>query len=157
MHNGEVITQGLPRSGPRQPDLTTPIYGALAGALLMTALVAVWYLGWKAIGLPFPPFDVFDWFVRALPGAFVTRVIETNVVVARALGVSSIGSAAKITDQIMAVGGLIVAAAVAGATLFATMRHSSESASETGAIFGAIFGGLAMTAAASLHRVPSLL
>jgi DMSO/TMAO reductase YedYZ molybdopterin-dependent catalytic subunit len=152
-----VITQRLPRSGPRQPDLTTPISGALAGALLMTALVAFWYLGWKTVGLPFPPFDVFDWFVRALPGAFVTRVIETNVVVARALGVSSIGSAAKITDQIMAVGGLIAAGAVAGATLFAIMRHSSESASETGMIFGAIFGGLAMTAAASLHRVPSLL
>ena len=60
--------------------------GALAGALLTAALLAISYSGWKIAGLPFAPFDVFDWIVRALPGAFVTRVIELNVVIARALG-----------------------------------------------------------------------
>jgi DMSO/TMAO reductase YedYZ molybdopterin-dependent catalytic subunit len=150
-----VITQGLPRSVPRQPDLTTPIYGALAGALLMTALVAVWYLGWKTFGLPFPPFDVFDWFVRALPGDFVTRVIEVNVAVGRALGASSIGSAAKIADQIMAVGGVIVVGTLAGAALFALARLSGEPTGFLGLVIGGVAGGLVVVAEMSLARVPA--
>jgi DMSO/TMAO reductase YedYZ molybdopterin-dependent catalytic subunit len=155
VHDGEVITQRFPRSVPRQPDLTTPIYGALAGALLMTALVAVWYLGWKTIGLPFPPFDVFDWFVRALPGGFVTRVIELNVVVGRALGASSIGSAAKIADQIMAVGGVIAAGTLLGAVLFALARLSGEPPGFLGLVIGGAAGGLVVVAEISLARVPT--
>src|SRR4030095_5324352 len=101
-HEGEPITEPSARSAPRQPDLTTPLHGALAAALLTATLVAIWYFAWKTVGLPFAPFDIFDWFARALPGGFVTRVIEINVVVARALGASSIGSAGKTADQVMA-------------------------------------------------------
>ena len=154
MHDGEVITQPLPRSVPRQPDLTTPAYGALVGALLTTALVAVWYFGWKAFGLPFAPFDIFDWLVRALPGPFVTRVIEINVVVARALGASSIGSAAKAADQVTAVGGLIAAGALAGAALFALMRLSGEPPGFIGLLVGIIAAVLTVAAEISLNRVP---
>jgi DMSO/TMAO reductase YedYZ molybdopterin-dependent catalytic subunit len=130
------------------------MYGALAGTLLTTALVAVWYCGWKAVGLPFAPFDIFDWFVRALPGAFVTRVIEINVVVAHALGASSIGSAAKAADQAMAVGGLIAAGALAGAALFALMHLSGEPPGFIGLLVGIIAAVLTVAAEISLNRMP---
>ena len=42
--------------------------GILVGALLSAPLVAAFYLGWKLGGLPFVPFDLFDWIARELPG-----------------------------------------------------------------------------------------
>ena len=155
MHDGEVITLGLPRSVPRQPDLTKPIHGALTGALLTAALVAVSYCGWKIAGLPFAPFDAFDWIVRMLPGAFVTRVIETNVVIARALGVSSIGAAAKTGDQVIALSGLLAIGVTSGALLFVLLRLSNEPALLFGAILGTMLGGLVLIAEIRLQRLPA--
>ena len=129
--------------------------GALVGALLTAALVAVSYGGWKIAGLPFAPFDVFDWIVRALPGAFVTRIIELNVAIARALGVSSISAAAKAGDQMLALSGLLVIGVVSGALLFALLRLSNEPALLFGAILGAMLGGLALVAEVRLQRLPA--
>jgi DMSO/TMAO reductase YedYZ molybdopterin-dependent catalytic subunit len=154
VHDGEVITQTSARSIPRQPDLTKPIHGALVGVLLTAALVAVSFCGWKVAGLPFAPFDVFDSIVRALPGAFVTRVIELNVVIARALGVSSIGAAAKAGDQVMAVSGVLATGMVSGALLFGLLRLSNEPARLFGGILGAMLGGLALIAEIHLQRLP---
>ena len=153
MHDGEAITQPS-RNIPRQPDLTTPLHGALAGALLTAALVGISYCGWKTAGLPFAPFDIFDWIVRGLPGAFVTRVIELNVLAARALGVTSISAAAKAGDQALALLGVLSAGVVSGALLFALLRLSSEPALLFGAILGAILGGLALMAETHLQRLP---
>ena len=50
--------------------------GASAGALLTAPLVAVSYLAWKVGGLPFAPFDIFDWMARALPGSVVTFGVD---------------------------------------------------------------------------------
>jgi hypothetical protein len=36
--------------------------------MLTASLIAVFYLAWKVAGLPFVPFDVFDWMTRILPG-----------------------------------------------------------------------------------------
>jgi len=127
--------------------------GALTGALLTTALVAVSYCGWKIAGLPFAPFDVFDWIVRMLPGAFVTRVIEINVAVARVFGVSNIGAAAKAGDQALALAAVVFAGAVSGALLFALLRLSNEPALLFGAILGALVGGLALIAEVHLQRL----
>jgi DMSO/TMAO reductase YedYZ molybdopterin-dependent catalytic subunit len=138
----------------QDPDLTTPAYGALAGALLTAALVAVWYFGWKALGLPFAPFDIFDWLVRTLPGGLVSRVIELEVVITRALGASSISAAAKTGDQVLAVTAILFVGAAAGAMLFALVRLSNEPAGFLGLIAGGIFGVLAILAEVSLHRVP---
>jgi hypothetical protein len=52
-------------------------------------LIAVSYLGWKLFGLPFVPFQVFDWVARKLPGSIVTFGIDALVAVIRALSLSS--------------------------------------------------------------------
>jgi DMSO/TMAO reductase YedYZ molybdopterin-dependent catalytic subunit len=133
--------------------VTKPIHGALTGALLTAALIAVSYAGWKIAGLPFAPFDVFDWIVRLLPGPFVTRVIETNVLIARAIGVSSIGATTKAGDQVIALTGLVVTGAVSGALLFMLLQLSNEPALLFGAILGAILGCLSLIAEAHLRRL----
>ena len=135
--------------------MSCKLSGALAGALLTAALLAISYSGWKIAGLPFAPFDVFDWIVRALPGAFVTRVIELNVVIARALGVSSISAAAKAGDQMLALSGLLVIGVVSGTLLFALLRLSNEPALLFGAILGAMLGGLALVVEVRLQRLPA--
>ena len=40
--------------------------GALVGAMLTTAFLAVSFLGWTALSLPFLPYDLFDWIARGL-------------------------------------------------------------------------------------------
>ena len=54
---------GISASG--RPGLVT---GALVAAMLTASLIAVFYLAWKVAGLPFVPFDVFDWMTRLLLG-----------------------------------------------------------------------------------------
>jgi HAE1 family hydrophobic/amphiphilic exporter-1 len=108
------------RSDP-PPHKTTPVQGAWAGLVLTATLVAVSFLGWKAIDLPFAPFDIFDWIVRLLPGGVVTFAIETSVAISRVFGVTNIGAAAKAGDQILAIAGLLATGAAAGAVLFALL------------------------------------
>ena len=129
-------------------------HGALAGLLLTAALVAVSFLGWKAAGLPFAPFDIFDWIVRLLPGAVVTFAIESSVAIARVLGVTNIGVAAKLGDQILAIALLLSVGVLAGAVLFTILSMSGEPALAFGGILGAMLGGLALIAEQRLHRLP---
>ena len=128
-------------------------HGALAGALLTAPLIAVWYLGWALAGLPFAPFDLFDWAVRALPGPIVTFGIDSTVALSRALHLSQLAAAAKTFEQALAVGGLFLSGVIAGAVLFSLLRLSDEPALLLGAILGAILGGLALLVEHQLNRL----
>lgn len=123
--------------------------------LLTAALVAVSFLGWKAAGLPFAPFDIFDWIVRLLPGGLVTSAIESSVAISRTFGVTNISAAAKAGDQGLAIAGLLATGVVAGAVLFAVLSLSGEPALLFGGILGAMLGGLALIAEYRLQRLPS--
>src|SRR5258707_337459 len=92
--------------------------GASVGALLTAPLVAVSYLGWRVAGLPFAPFDIFDWIARELPGPGVTVGVDSLVNVSRFFQMSSTGAAAKTAEQTMAIAMVVVVGAVAGAVLF---------------------------------------
>ena len=123
--------------------------------MLTAALVAVSFLGWKLAGLPFAPFDIFDWIVRLLPGGVVTFAIESSVAVSRLFGVTNIGMAAKAGDQVFAIALLLVAGAVSGAALFSLLSLSDESALLFGGILGAMVGGLVLIVEQRLQRLPS--
>ena len=82
-------------------------HGALVGATLTAAFVAVSFLGWTAAGLPFLPFDLFDWTARILPGSVVTAGIDSTVAISRALDATSLGAAAKTVEQAEAIGGVL--------------------------------------------------
>ena len=51
-------------------------YGALLGGVTTLALVALFFLGEQFAGLPFVPFDLFDWLARVLPGDVITLGID---------------------------------------------------------------------------------
>ena len=75
-------------------------FGLLAGA----ASVAVTYLGHRLAGLPYLPFDVFDWLARTLPGGLVAHTIDAMVAVIRGLRLGPTASTAKMAEQGLALG-----------------------------------------------------
>lgn len=75
--------------------------GALVGAMLTPPLLALFYLGDQLAGLPFVPFDLFDWLARILPGEVIRRAIRAMVDVIRGLNLDETSSAAKSIEQMM--------------------------------------------------------
>ncbi len=115
--------------------------GALVGALVTAPLIAVSYPGWKLGGLPFPPFDLFDWVARRLPGSLVTFGIDLLIKIIRVLGLGRTDTAAKTAEQLMGIAGFFIAGIVAGAVLFAILRgRGSASAYAFGGVLGALSG-----------------
>jgi DMSO/TMAO reductase YedYZ molybdopterin-dependent catalytic subunit len=108
---------GISASGP--PGLVT---GALIAAMLTASLIAVFDLAWKVAGLPFVPFDIFDWMTRILPGQVLAAGIGAMVTVIRALNLGPTAAAAKAAEQAMGIGGTFFTGTIAGTILFSIIR-----------------------------------
>lgn len=138
----------------RKPGFGT---GLLVGLFLTAPLVAIFYAAWKLAGLPFVPFQVFDWTTRILPGGVITFGIDTMVKTIRMLGIGDTSSAAKLAEQSMAIVVFLVIGAVAGALLFALLRLLRSRASVfPGVVVGALLGAAAVAVARSLGRVEAV-
>jgi DMSO/TMAO reductase YedYZ molybdopterin-dependent catalytic subunit len=96
--------------------------GALVGVMLTAALIAVLYAAWRTAGLPFVPFDVFDWLTRVLPGRLIAFGIGSMVALIRALNLGPTSVVAKAVEQAMGIAGLFLTGIVAGAILFVVLR-----------------------------------
>lgn len=96
--------------------------GLFVAAMVTAALIAILYFGWTVIGLPFAPFDVFDWLTRVLPGRVIATGIHTMVVVIRGLHLGPTATAAKAAEQAMGIIGLFATGLVAGMILFGVVR-----------------------------------
>lgn len=107
-------------------DLPGVVAGALVGALLTLAAVAVLFLGRGLAGLPFVPFDAFDWLARTLPGSLVTSAIDTMVSAIGSVGIEEISGTAKVLEQGMAVGLALLAGAALSALAFWAARFSER-------------------------------
>jgi DMSO/TMAO reductase YedYZ molybdopterin-dependent catalytic subunit len=127
--------------------------GALVGAIVTAPFTALSYLGWKLLGVPFVPFDLFDWVARALPGPIVTMGIDLAVTVAQALPFRT-ADAAKTGEQLIAIVIVFGGGAAAGAALGGLRHASGESVRPIGAILGTVLGGLALLIERDLHRLP---
>lgn len=115
--------------------------GGASGGMLTAALIAVLYAGWRLAGLPFIPFDVFDWTSRRLPGSVITFGIDTMVRLIRALDLGPTAEAAKTAEQTMAIAGVLVVGVLAGAVIFLAARAwGRERAIVLGAFAGAALG-----------------
>lgn len=125
----------------RKPNL---LIGALVGLLLTVPLVAVFYLAEAIFGLPFVPFDVFDWMARNLPGGVISFGIDTMVSIIRGLNLGETSSTAKLGEHIMAIFGLIVTGAVGSVAYFAYVNQANKrdrnSLLVPGLILGLIIG-----------------
>jgi len=81
------------------PKKVGPARAAWLGCLVGGAVIGVTYLGHRIAGLPFIPFDIFDWLARVLPGRIVIFTIETMVGVIRGLHLGPTASTAKVAEQ----------------------------------------------------------
>src|SRR5215510_8262568 len=99
-------------------DSRTPgvLNGLLAASLVTTALIGTLFFGWSVAGLPFVPFDVFDWLTRVLPGPLIAFGIGTMVFVIRTLNLGPTSDVAKLAEQVMAIAVVFIAGVVGGTT-----------------------------------------
>jgi hypothetical protein len=65
--------------------------GALLGGITSFAVIALFYLGDRLLGMPFVPFDRFDWLARMLPGGVVTAGIDAIVLLIERLNLGATG------------------------------------------------------------------
>lgn len=115
--------------------------GLFVSAMVTAALLAVVYFAWRVIGLPFVPFDVFDWLTRVLPGPVIAFGISTMVSVIRALNLGPTATAAKLAEQSMAVINLFLIGLIVGTVLFQAIRAvHGRKAHILGLAFGFLLG-----------------
>jgi DMSO/TMAO reductase YedYZ molybdopterin-dependent catalytic subunit len=114
--------------------------GALAGALLTAPLIGVMYLANQLPGLPFVPFDLFDWLTRVLPGPLITFGIDLMIDTMLLLGVS-VADTAKTAEQIMAVLQFFLGGVIAGAVFFGVVSaRRIKPDAIAGIVMAALFG-----------------
>src|SRR5215468_858800 len=113
--------KGKDTSASGRPGL---VAGAFIAAMLTASLIAVFYLAWRVAGLPFIPFDVFDWMTRILPGQVLAAGIGVMVTVIRALRLGATATTAKAAEQAMGIACLFFTATIAGTILFGIVRAS---------------------------------
>jgi DMSO/TMAO reductase YedYZ molybdopterin-dependent catalytic subunit len=112
-------------------------FGALVGLILTIPLAAVFYTAWRRAGLPFLPFNLFDWGTRHLPGSVLALGIGTMVRVIGWLHAGDTAATAKLAEQTMAVLGFLAAGALAGAVFFTVEQSFPQRA---GAAAGVLLG-----------------
>ena len=96
--------------------------GSLAGVLLVAPMIAIMYAADKWIDLSFPPFDVFDWIARILPGSVITFGIDLMIDVLRLIGVS-VADTAKTAEQAIAILLFLAGGVVATIVVFALVEQ----------------------------------
>jgi DMSO/TMAO reductase YedYZ molybdopterin-dependent catalytic subunit len=129
--------------------------GALIGALVTAPLLALSYVAWTLVGLPFVPFTIFDWISRVLPGSIITAGIDTMVWSIRTLRLGATASAAKMAEQTMAIMVCLVAGAVAGG-LIGLLRARRNAAQAAGVAIGLTAGVLVLLIARDLSTPSAL-
>jgi DMSO/TMAO reductase YedYZ molybdopterin-dependent catalytic subunit len=91
------------------------VIGVLFGILASITVIAVSYLGGQIFGLPFFPFDLFEFVTRVLPGRFVATSISTMVGVITALHIGPLAQTAKLAEEAIALVQFILVGAIFGA------------------------------------------
>jgi DMSO/TMAO reductase YedYZ molybdopterin-dependent catalytic subunit len=99
--------------------------GALLGLLLTLPLTALMGLASAATGVRFPPFDLFEWLIRILPGRLVAFGIDALVAVLGALDLS-LRTASKTAEQALALALFMAGGIVAGLLLGAWFGRGGE-------------------------------
>ena len=102
------------------------IGGLFVAAMLTTALIGIFFFAWRAAGLPFVPFDMFDWQTRVLPGRIITIGIGSMVTVIRTLKLGPTSTTAKTAEQAMAIAEMFVAGVGGGVIVFLILRSAHK-------------------------------
>jgi DMSO/TMAO reductase YedYZ molybdopterin-dependent catalytic subunit len=119
--------------------------GLFVTSMVTAALVGILFAGWKIAGLPFVPFDSFDWLTRVLPGKVLGFGIGMMVDVIRALRLGPTSETAKTVEHTIAIAGLFVLGVAGGAILFSILRtRRNAHPAFLGLVLGIVLGVPAM-------------
>jgi DMSO/TMAO reductase YedYZ molybdopterin-dependent catalytic subunit len=114
-------------------------YGGLVGLLVTAPLLAVLYLGATLLGLPFVPFELFNWITRLLPGPVITFGIDRMLDLLLFLGVD-VADTAKTAEQAMALSAFLALGVVAGVIVYALRKRLAARPALVGLLAGGITG-----------------
>ena len=111
--------------------------GVLYGIFSSIVVIVASYLATSWFELPFPPFRLFDFIARILPGAVITWVIDLMVNVITALQIGPTSNMAKAGEQGIALVQFILLGGVLGGILgYLRMRIIPRRLTEWGLIIG---------------------
>lgn len=120
--------------------------GFWIGVLLIAPVIAVLFLAATVLGASFPPYTLFDFISRVLPGNIVTFGIDLLVGIVRGLNLGPTASTAKTAERVLAVIILAVGGIILSMVFFralqqrmATPRSRADLRRESlsaGAVFG---------------------
>ncbi len=117
-----------------------PLQGALGGILISIPLMGIMFLGQQAFGASFPPFDLFTWVSKVLPGAVITFGIDRMIDGLRLLGLN-VASAAKTGERLMALALFAAQGALWGAVYFMLVGGTKiKNHPAAGLVFGLVSG-----------------
>lgn len=133
----------------KKPSIWT---GLLVGVLVSAPIIALFFLADALAGLPLPPLDTIDFVARTLPGDIITLGIDSMVGVIRGLNLGRTDETAKLAEQIMGTGMVLVAGVIASMIVFAVLNRMNRSASfivalAAGLALGVIFAGIHLSLA----------
>ena len=114
--------------------------GALIGGLLTASMISIMYLAAQIAGLPFAPFDLFNWIARMLPGSVITFGIDLMIDTMLFLGIN-VADSAKLAEQGMAVMLFLILGILTGAIFFIIIyTRKIKMDLLAGLVLGALFG-----------------
>jgi DMSO/TMAO reductase YedYZ molybdopterin-dependent catalytic subunit len=119
----------------RKPSLAL---GALLGGITSLALMALFFLGEQFAGLPFVPFDLFDWLSRVLPGDVITTGIDFIVGTIGTFSLGPTSARAKLIEQLMALALSLGGGIVFGLVVAWILRRSNWSQLRVGTGVGLV-------------------
>lgn len=127
--------------------------GALVGGLLTSVLTAALYLADQVAGLPFIPFDLFDFVSRLLPGPLLTFGIDRMVDIITVFNLGETSAAAKNAELLMALAAFIALGIVLAALAFGIMNRRETAARSVtpGFVLGLAFGAIMMLLSAQVN------
>jgi DMSO/TMAO reductase YedYZ molybdopterin-dependent catalytic subunit len=114
------------------------LLGAVLGGLTSVLLVAVSYLGNQLAGLPFIPFDLFDWLARVLPGGVISFGIDSMVRFITSLSLGPIAATAKLLEQLQGLAYVVGGGVVFGIILAWVLRSRPLAGAQVGAAGGGV-------------------
>jgi len=107
----------------RPPEIVRAFFVA---AMVTAALIGIFFFAWKTAGLPFVPFDTFDWQTRVLPGRILAFSIGSMVTVIRTLNLGPTSTTAKTAEQFLAIAEMFIVGVVGSFIVFLILRTARK-------------------------------
>ena len=123
------------------------IGGAAAGAMVTAPLMALFYLANKLFELPFPPYDLFDWITRVLPGPLITFGLDLFIdgMILVGLNVADTAKTAELAVALLQFFGIGVAVGVGVAVVMPPLELNLRKAgTAVGVISGLTMGFISL-------------